>query len=233
MTKVNIKKLDSLTHNDTAATKLINDNFQAIEKALEDSLSRVSNVPNYMDTELDMNTRRIINTATPIEDGDVINKKYLEEHIGNSKEYAEAAQAAADSARSSAKAAQVYNQESQTYAEIAAQHAKNRARYKETMVEVPVNSWRNSSQVFEWPDVYPYACDVVVKKGLSSILEGIEFIPTVTFFPLQADSGNYSTIAKGSIKFKQGSSEGYDLIVTIFAKEIPEETFYLASVVMD
>ena len=114
MTQVNIKKLDSLTHNDTAATKLINDNFQAIEKALEDSLSRKKGSVNYMDTELDMNTKRIINTAEPVADGDVINKKYFEDNVGNAKAFASAAESAADRAESFAKSAQVANISAQT-----------------------------------------------------------------------------------------------------------------------
>lgn len=109
MTQVNIKRLDSLTHNDTAATKLINDNFQAIEKALGDSLSRKKDSVNYMDTELDMNTRRIINTAEPVADGDVINKKYFEDNVGNAKAFADEAKAAADRAESFAKSAQIYS----------------------------------------------------------------------------------------------------------------------------
>lgn len=113
MTQVNIKRLDSLTHNDTAATKLINDNFEAIEKALEDSLSRVPAVPNYMDTELDMNTRRIINTAEPVEDGDAINKRYFDMKVGDAKLHADDAKAAADRAESHANNAQVANRNTQ------------------------------------------------------------------------------------------------------------------------
>ena len=116
MTQVNIKRLDSLSHNDTAATKLINDNFEAIEKALEDSLSRVPAVPNYMDTELDMNTRRIINTAEPVEDGDAINKRYFDKRVGDAKLHADEAKAAADRAESHANNAQVANKNTQVRA---------------------------------------------------------------------------------------------------------------------
>lgn len=117
MTQINIKRLDSLTHNDTAATKLINDNFQAIEKALEDSLSRKKDSVNYMDTELDMNTKRIINIADPVEAGDVVNKKYFDDNVGNAKASADAAKAAADRAESHAKNAQVANVNAQNVAQ--------------------------------------------------------------------------------------------------------------------
>lgn len=79
--KTPIKRLDSLTHNDTAATKTINDNFAALQQGIEDSLSRTGKTPNFMDAELDMNTRRIINVGEPVNDGDVVNKRYIDEYI--------------------------------------------------------------------------------------------------------------------------------------------------------
>lgn len=105
MTQVNIKKLDSLTHNDTAATKLLNDNFQAVKKALEDSLSRSTTEPNYMDTDLDMNTRKIINVADPVEPSDIVNKRYVDNVIGNAAEHAKKAEIAASQAKTYAEVA--------------------------------------------------------------------------------------------------------------------------------
>ena len=113
MTQVNIKKLDSLSHNDTAATKLINDNFQAIEKALEDSLSRKGEAPNYMDADLDMNSKRIINAAEPVGDRDVITKKYFDERVGDAKAFADSASASAARAESFAKSAATANTNAQ------------------------------------------------------------------------------------------------------------------------
>lgn len=81
--KTSIRKLDSLTHNDTAATKLINDNFAALQQGIEDSLSRTGKTPNFMDSELDMNTRRIINVGEAVNDGDVVNKKYVDDKVGD------------------------------------------------------------------------------------------------------------------------------------------------------
>ena len=107
MTQVNIKRLDSLTHNDTAATKLLNDNFQAVKKALEDSLSRSYTEPNYMDTNLDMNSKRIINVADPVEASDIVNKGYVDDVIGNAADYAKAAEISASQARSYAEIAKV------------------------------------------------------------------------------------------------------------------------------
>ena len=129
MTQIDIKRLDSLSHNDNAATKLINDNFQAVKKALEDSLSRMPGSVNYMDTELDMNTRRIINTAEPVANGDVINKEYFDKNVGNAKESADEAKAAADRANSSAISAAIAN----TNAQAASNDVK---KYGEAALEV-------------------------------------------------------------------------------------------------
>ena len=99
MSKVDIKTLDSLSHNDASATKLINDNFDALKKAVEDSVSRTGKTPNFMDAEFDMNSRRIINLGEPVDDTDAVSYGTYKEHIN------QAVQAAEDSANSAKKAA--------------------------------------------------------------------------------------------------------------------------------
>ena len=79
--KTPIRRLDSLTHNDTAATKLINDNFEALQQGIEDALSRSGKTPNFMDAPLDMNMNRIINIADPVDDYDLANKHYVDEQV--------------------------------------------------------------------------------------------------------------------------------------------------------
>lgn len=79
--KTLIRRLDSLTHNDTAATKLINDNFEALQQGIEDALSRSGKTPNFMDAPLDMNMNRIINIADPVDDYDLANKHYVDETV--------------------------------------------------------------------------------------------------------------------------------------------------------
>lgn len=84
--KTSIRRLDSLTHNDTAATKLINDNFEALQQGIEDSLSRTGKTPNFMDAPLDMNMNRIINIADPVDDYDLANKHYVDEAVAGFQE---------------------------------------------------------------------------------------------------------------------------------------------------
>lgn len=107
MTKVDIKRLDSVTKNDTTATERINDNFKALQEAIENTLSRDGTGPNYMDADLDMNSYRIINSADPTEDNDIVNLKYVEERIGGAVEASKTAVSAAAQAANNAQSALV------------------------------------------------------------------------------------------------------------------------------
>lgn len=107
MTKVDIKRLDSITKNDTTATEQINDNFKALQEAIENTLSRDGTGPNYMDADLDMNSYRIINSSDPVEDNDIVNLKYVEDRIGGAIKASHAAVNAATQAANSAQSALV------------------------------------------------------------------------------------------------------------------------------
>lgn len=105
--KVKIKRLDSVTANDTAATLLINENFQAIQTAIENTLSRDGTTPNFMDANLDLNSYKIINCGEATDDKDVVTLKYVKDAIGNAAEDAASAAASAAQAASSAQSALV------------------------------------------------------------------------------------------------------------------------------
>ena len=90
--KVQIRRLDSLTHNDTAATKLINDNFEALQQGVEDAISRSGKKPNFMDDVLDMNMHRIINIADPVDNNDLANKSYVGTKVSEEEGRAKAAE---------------------------------------------------------------------------------------------------------------------------------------------
>lgn len=130
MSKVEILRLDSVTTNDTRATALINTNFHNIQTVIDTLLSRTNETPNYMDTVLDMNSQRIINTAMPTEDFDVVNLKYLRDYSGNVESLvadataaAEAALEKANNAAASATSSASYAQTAQAAAAQAAQDA--------------------------------------------------------------------------------------------------------------
>lgn len=61
MTKFTPEHLTSLTSNEASAVSTINSNLDAISTAMEKTLSRDGTTPNQMDTDLDMNSRDILN----------------------------------------------------------------------------------------------------------------------------------------------------------------------------
>ena len=128
--KVDIKRLDSITKNDTTATEQINDNFKALQEAIENTLSRDGTGPNFMDADLDMNSYRIINSAYPAEDNDIVNLKYVEERIGGAVEASKTAVGAATQAVNSAQSALV----SSTNAINALRNAENTINQATTLL---------------------------------------------------------------------------------------------------
>lgn len=106
MAKVNILRLDSVTNNDTTATSSINTNFHAIQQAMENTLSRDGTTPNFMDSDLDMNSYRIINAGDPENDTDVITKGWFDQYVDDAAGASVMAVAAADRAEGSAQTAQ-------------------------------------------------------------------------------------------------------------------------------
>ena len=107
MTKLDILRLDSTTENDTAATLNINTNFENIQKAIENTLSRNGTAPNYMDADLDMNSYRIINVGEAVDDTDAVSYKQFKEEIGEASIAASQAAASAAQAATSAQSALV------------------------------------------------------------------------------------------------------------------------------
>ena len=107
MTKVDIKRLDSVTANDSTATALINDNFQALQDAIENTLSRDGSTPNFMDADIDLNSYKIINCGEGVDDNDVVTYKQIKDSIGGAVQAAQDAASSATAAASSAQSALV------------------------------------------------------------------------------------------------------------------------------
>lgn len=117
--KVDIRRLDSTTINDTAATALINENFEALQTAIENTLSRDGITPNYMDADLDLNSYKIINAGDPENDHDVITKGWFDQFVEDASTAAADANAAATRAASSAQSALVSAQTADASASLA------------------------------------------------------------------------------------------------------------------
>lgn len=103
---------------DYGSKQLFNDNFDLIEAAIENTLSRDGTAPNYMDADLDMNSYEIVNVADATTATSAINRNYAEAHYGGAAvASAEAAQAAAETAQAAAETAQTAAETAQSAAE--------------------------------------------------------------------------------------------------------------------
>lgn len=251
MSKVDLRRLDSLSHNDTAATKTINDNFQALKEAVEDSLSRTGKTPNYMDAELDMNSRRIINGGAPVEDGDYVTLKYFKDEVGNAKEYSNQAKASADLAESHALNAAIANKNAQNHADDAldsevkcgvyATEVKEIAdRLKEVNINREVYTNVPVTSADFWYEVagleYPWPAHIHLRNATGDDDPALDLVPTVVFNDAQAISGNFSTVAK--VKVTHTGNLGQPLLipslgVEIYAKEPVTEGFNILTIKLD
>lgn len=82
MAKITLADLSSLT-NEQSAVAVINSNNALIETAIENALSRQVYVPNNMETELDMNSNRIINLPEAESDTEPVRKREFDETVLN------------------------------------------------------------------------------------------------------------------------------------------------------
>ena len=80
----------------------LNANFDAIEAALENTMSLDGTAPNGMEVDLDMNSHKIINLSDPTNNGDAVTKGWLLEQEGNAAASADAAALSASLAEQSA-----------------------------------------------------------------------------------------------------------------------------------
>jgi hypothetical protein len=68
----------------------LNANFDAIEEAFENTVSRDGTGPNFLQADLDANSNRIINLPAPIYEHEAVNKGYLDEVVSIVAEYVDA-----------------------------------------------------------------------------------------------------------------------------------------------
>lgn len=65
MAKLTLNDIENLDGNPSSAETNINANSAAIEAALENTLSRDGATPNTMSADLDMNSQKVTNVASP------------------------------------------------------------------------------------------------------------------------------------------------------------------------
>lgn len=81
MAKITLTQLVNL-QNETTAVNAINNNSDAIEVAMENTLSRDGTSPNTMGANLDMNSNRVLNLPQPATDAEPLRLQDLNDFIG-------------------------------------------------------------------------------------------------------------------------------------------------------
>lgn len=227
MAKIELKRLDSTTANDTKATKTINDNFKALQEAIDDTVSRTGAVPNYMNTNLDLNHNRLINIAEPVEDRDAVTLKYVKNVVGDAKESEQQAKNQANRAEKASDTANVYLQQTKQIKENVEQAAirANDAAYmaneaaNRALTAAPLtftDRWVSSA---EWFEDYLLSPNYLYSTYIP--LEGVResMIPFVT---LPVEIALLGTLAPVAITVDGG--------LYLYAQEIPQD-FNLPSIV--
>lgn len=79
--KVQLRPLTQVINNEKSFLSSLNANLEALQRAIDDTLSRSGVVPNQMEEVLDMNGQRIVNVGQAQEPSDVITKKDIQELI--------------------------------------------------------------------------------------------------------------------------------------------------------
>lgn len=74
MSRYTKTQITQLSANEQAAIDNINKNFQDIQEAIADTVSRSGNVPTHMTADFDLNGKRIINTSAPKTDNDFVRR---------------------------------------------------------------------------------------------------------------------------------------------------------------
>jgi hypothetical protein len=74
----------------------LNDNFDALATALDNTLSRDGEGPNEVEADIDMNSHRIINLEDPVDNTDAVTKQYVDEITGELSDIAADIQILAD-----------------------------------------------------------------------------------------------------------------------------------------
>lgn len=72
--KIDLPDIGSLA-NSSSARAAINSNFNTIENAIDNTLSRDGSTPNQMEADIDLNGNSLLNVADPVNDMDGVNKR--------------------------------------------------------------------------------------------------------------------------------------------------------------
>jgi len=143
MPKVILDDLDSLT-NEASARSKINSNSRKIEQALDKTLSRDGTGPNTMEANLDMNGKRILNLAKPVNPTEPLRLQELQFFTEDLDTRVAEAQVAATAANASAQASANSAGES-----VTAKSLSEAARDRAVEAEGNANSYKQAAELAE------------------------------------------------------------------------------------
>ena len=103
MTRYTKTQITQLSANEQAALNAINKNFEDLEAAIQDTVSRSGNTPTHMTNDLDMNGKRLINVPAPRTGTDVVRQQDV---VGDIETVQQLVNATTNAAAQTLKAAQ-------------------------------------------------------------------------------------------------------------------------------
>lgn len=192
--KVEVTLLESLNANDSAAVLSLNNNFLALQEAINNTLSRDGSVPNFMNAVLDMNGYRIINTTSPVYDSDFVTLGYLKQQRYDITSYVDRAEAAANNAEAA-------NENVNELATI----VSNDVQGIENFIEDFEDRWKwYKFENVEWSGEFVSNADseVFVYKStmqFDDVDDIADTIPNVMFDASDVESGNFAPYASTSV----------------------------------
>lgn len=99
-------QITQLSANESAAIQQINKNFEDLQDAIQDTVSRSGQAPTHMTADLDLNGKRIINVPAPLTDNDLVRRVDVVEDIETVQSLVNTASTAAGQAIAAAEGVQ-------------------------------------------------------------------------------------------------------------------------------
>lgn len=204
MAKVPLKTLTS----GYFSTQLLNDNFDKIEQAIDNTLSRDGTGPNEMLSDLDMNNNEIYNVAAPTKESSLATKGYVD-NLVESSVAAEAAIRASEDIR--------VKDESTAYTNLAVSNALS--SLNQELIEGDVKTVRYSTVAYEGQSAFvvPFSgfkvAEVYVNGVHQSNLNGAYTITNTTFnFSQALSQGDIVFFVLGvGYEIEEASNVSYEL----------------------
>jgi hypothetical protein len=183
---------------DYSSKATINNNWDLIEAAIENTLSRDGTAPNTMSGDIDMNSNSIKNLADPVDDGDPISKGWANSNLSSAVASASATAAAASETAAAASAAAALVSETNAAASEAAAALVPDPTGQTVGDHIVVNATQDG-----WEFATPSGASSLPLLGIAAYLTASQSIPDttstiVTFNGTEFNKGGF-TLSSGRV----------------------------------